>query len=60
MSEATIHRVLGNKSKSVITDLVAIGVLSVTKRGGECTYSFPFLYRKGLDLTQGSEDEDDD
>ena len=60
LSEATIHRVLGNKSKSVITDLVAIGVLSVTKRGGECTYSFPFLYRKGLDLTQGSEDEDDD
>jgi hypothetical protein len=60
LSEATIQRVLGNKTKSVVTDLVAIGVLSVTKRGGECTYTFPYLYRKGLALTQGSDDEDDE
>lgn len=59
LSESAIQRTLGGKAKAVLVDLVAIGVLSVTKRGSECTYTFPSLYRKGLSLTQGSDDEDD-
>jgi hypothetical protein len=59
LSEVTALRIVGSRAKSILGDLVAIGVLSATKRGGECTYTFPSLYRKGLGLTQGSDDEED-
>ena len=46
-------KVLGNDWESVSNDLVSIGLLG--KRGGdsESTYWFPYVYRKGLNLTRG-------
>src|SRR6266496_3361703 len=49
----TLMKVLGNEWEGVSTDLVSIGLLG--KRGGDSdsTYWFPYVYRKGLNLTRG-------
>jgi len=56
-SEQSAERLLGTKAKSILADLVGIGLLSMSHRGNVPTYTFPHLYRKGLDLTQGSDDQ---
>ncbi len=48
-SETAIKTLLGNDWQSVSEDLVALGVLS--KKGHN--FNVPFLYRDGLELTQG-------
>lgn len=48
-----IAELFGNKWKSIVADLVAVGVLAEVRRGGERIYSIPFVYRKGLEVTRG-------
>ena len=50
---ASLHSLLGKNWEKVVADLVAIGVLGKKGRGREITYWFPYIYRKGLSLTQG-------
>lgn len=50
---AAIQLLIGKDWKSVTDDLLAIGFFSKAKKGGEEVFSIPFLYRHGLNLTQG-------
>lgn len=50
---ASLHSLLGKNWEKIVADLVAIGVLGKKGRGREITYWFPYIYRKGLSLTQG-------
>ena len=52
-SEPAIRKLLGRKSDSIIKDLLGIGLLSETKAKGDRWFKIPFLYREGLELTQG-------
>jgi hypothetical protein len=52
-SEAAIRKLLGRNSESIIKDLLGIGLLSETKAKGDLWFKIPFLYREGLELTQG-------
>jgi hypothetical protein len=52
-SELAIRKLLGRNSESLIKDLLGIGLLSETKAKGERWFKIPFLYREGLELTQG-------
>jgi hypothetical protein len=56
-SETAAVSILGPRAKATLTDLVSIGLLSVSQRATTTFYIFPQLYRKGLDLTQGSEED---
>ncbi|MDP3043466.1 MAG: hypothetical protein Q8N21_03615 [bacterium] len=47
---ASIKKLFGKNWEDITNDLISIGVLSKTKD----TYDIPFLYRKGLDTSQGS------
>jgi hypothetical protein len=52
--EASIRRILGKNWKPIADDLVSIGLfLRKQTREGNPIYWVPFLYRGGLDLTQG-------
>ncbi len=52
--EAALQGMFDKDWKSVVEVLAAIGVLSKrAKAGGEVVYSIPFLYRHGLQVTQG-------
>ena len=51
--EVALQRVLGRDSKSLVDDLVSIGLLGKKTSRGNTIYSIPFLYRHGLELTQG-------
>jgi hypothetical protein len=56
-TQVAIKKLLGNDWESVCGDLVAIGLLRKrqSKNGHHgATYQFPHLYRKGLELTQGT------
>lgn len=57
-SETGMQKVLGNNWKSIIADFLSIGLISERESGGEKFYWFPFLYRRGLEITQGSDDQD--
>lgn len=48
-TESTIKKILGKNWEATTSDLISIGVLSKSKS----VYSIPFLYRTGLDATQG-------
>lgn len=52
-SESAMRKLLGRNSESLIKDLLGIGLLSETNAKGERWFKFPFLYREGLELTQG-------
>lgn len=52
-SEAALRSILGGSWRSVSDDLVAIGFLSKASKEGQNVYSIPFLYRHGLNVTQG-------
>ena len=52
-SVSALESLFGQDAKSTIEILVSIGVLEQTVHKGEQTYKIPFLYREGLELTQG-------
>jgi hypothetical protein len=56
-SERALLQLLGPRSAAAISDLVNIGLLSRTReRDGTSSYAIPFLYREGLELTQGRQE----
>lgn len=56
-SEKALKKLIGRNADKVIDDLLAIGVLAESvNSGSESTYKVPFLYRSGLELTQGRTD----
>jgi hypothetical protein len=52
-SEAALGRVFEGKWKEIVDDLVSIGLFAKTTRRKATAYVIPFLYRKGLEVTQG-------
>lgn len=52
-SEDRLKSLLGTDWKAVSEDLVSIGLLTRTTSKGQATFKVPFLYRDGLELTQG-------
>jgi len=50
---ATLQKMLGRKWEDILADLISIGLVKKRMRAGQTTYWFPYVYRKGLDLTQG-------
>jgi hypothetical protein len=52
--EPSIQKILGKGWKATADDLVSIGLFSKKQaRDGTSLYWVPFLYRAGLELTQG-------
>jgi hypothetical protein len=49
----TLQNTLGSDWKSTVDHLIAIGFFSKGSKAGEDIYSIPFLYRHGMNLTQG-------
>jgi hypothetical protein len=52
-TEQAIYRLLGNGAARIVDDLVGIGLLAESKGKGGSTFKIPFLFREGLELTQG-------
>jgi hypothetical protein len=52
-SMTALQGVLGKQWEKSSADLIAIGLLRKRERAGLTTFWIPYLYRKGLDLTQG-------
>ena len=50
---AAMRRALGRNWEKHVADLVSIGLFAKKKRRQHVVYWVPFLYRHGLDLTQG-------
>ena len=50
---ATLQSLLGPGWKATVEHLLAIGFFSKGEKGGEEVFSIPFLYRHGMNLTQG-------
>lgn len=50
---AALDALLGKGWKVIVENLMAIGFLSSGKKAGKDVYSIPFLYRHGMNLTQG-------
>jgi hypothetical protein len=51
--EPALQRVLGADCRLIVDDLVSIGLLAKKTSRGKAVFSVPFLYRHGLELTQG-------
>jgi hypothetical protein len=52
-SSPALRVLLGAEWKEIREDLLAIGVFSKGNKHGDEVFTIPFLYRHGLDLTQG-------
>lgn len=52
-SEAALRKLLGRNWEEICSDLLSLGLVKRRKRNRENTYWFPYVYRKGLELTQG-------
>lgn len=52
-SAEALTDMFGKNWERVSKDLVAIGLIRKVERRGQQTYWFPFVYRSGLELTQG-------
>ena len=53
-TERALRRLLGSGHREITLDLVSIGLMGVERRKGKAVaYKFPFIYREGLELTQG-------
>ncbi|MHB8217999.1 MAG: P-loop ATPase, Sll1717 family [Candidatus Sulfotelmatobacter sp.] len=48
-----LESLLGSNWKGTVANLVAIGFLSKGAKGGEEVFAIPFLYRPGMNVTQG-------
>jgi hypothetical protein len=55
-SEAALRTLMGRNADSVLSDLLGIGLVIETKTKGTRSFKVPFLYREGLELTQGRVD----
>lgn len=55
-SERALHKLLGKGAETILADLLGIGVLSEISGRGARSYQIPFLYREGLEVTQGRVD----
>jgi hypothetical protein len=54
-SEYDIRELFGKNWQKIVDDLISIGVLGTEgSREGSKTFKIPFLYRDGLEVTQGS------
>lgn len=51
--ERSLRNIFGTDWKGIIEDLVSIGLFSKTIKKNDPIYQIPFLYRDGLELTQG-------
>lgn len=49
----SLQSLFGKHWDKIVGDLVSIGLIRKQERSGSDTYWIPYLYRKGLDLTQG-------
>ena len=54
--ESSIKEMFGKNWAEVTEDLISIGFLTKSTRPGKSTYRIPFVYRDGLELTQGRKD----
>ena len=52
-SVGVLQALIGKDWRPVTEDLLAIGFFSKAIKGGEEVFSIPFLYRHGLNLSQG-------
>ena len=48
-----LKKLLGDGWEKIVGDLVSLGILGERGKGRDVTYWFPYLYRRGLSLTQG-------
>jgi hypothetical protein len=55
-TERALRQTFGRDAAGVIADLVGIGLLTRGTHSGERVYTVPFLYRYGLELSQGTQD----
>jgi len=53
-SALALQNLLGSSWKATVENLMDIGFLSKRNRKKEVVYSIPFLYRHGMNLTQGT------
>jgi hypothetical protein len=53
-NSTALQSLLGSGWKATVEHLLAIGFFSKSRKGGEEVYSIPFLYRHGMNLTQGT------
>jgi hypothetical protein len=52
-SITAIQNLMGKNWQEVVKNLISVGLLRKRERGGQPTFWVPYLYRRGLDLTQG-------
>jgi hypothetical protein len=50
---SSLQKLLGDGWERIAGDLVSLGVLSERGKGKDVTFWIPYLYRRGLSLTQG-------
>jgi hypothetical protein len=50
---SSMKKLLGDGWEKIVGDLVSLGVLGERGKGKDVTFWFPYLYRRGLSLTQG-------
>lgn len=55
-TERAIRKLLGEEWREIVSDLISIGLISISKVSDKPSYSIPHVYRKGLELTQGRAD----
>jgi len=55
-SSVAIQKLLGRKWQETTNDLISVGFIRKRGEAGQPTFWIPYLYRKGLDLTQGKAD----
>jgi hypothetical protein len=53
-STDALQSLLGSRWKATVENLTDIGFFSKRNRKSESVYSIPFLYRHGMNLTQGT------
>jgi hypothetical protein len=53
-SKDALKDLLGQRWKEITDNLLSIGFLSERAKNNEPLFSIPFLYRHGMNLTQGS------
>jgi hypothetical protein len=51
-SEAAMKRVFGKGYSDAVEDMLALGIVERSKKGGAPSFKIPYLYRRGLECTQ--------
>jgi hypothetical protein len=52
-SADALRKIFGKDWENTVKDLVAIGLIRKSQSGDQQTFWFPFVYRAGLEITQG-------